>query len=40
MFIPFFWGLCYDACMPKISDEHRAARQAQILDAAWRCFYR
>jgi len=26
--------------MPKISDEHRAARQAQILDAAWRCFYR
>jgi AcrR family transcriptional regulator len=26
--------------MPKISDEQRAARQAQILDAAWRCFYR
>lgn len=26
--------------MPKISDEHRAQRQAQILDAAWRCFYR
>ena len=26
--------------MPKISDEHRAARQAQILEAAWRCFYR
>ena len=26
--------------MPKISDEHRAARKAQILDAAWRCFYR
>lgn len=26
--------------MPKISDEHRAKRQAQILDAAWRCFYR
>lgn len=26
--------------MPKISQAHRAARQAQILDAAWRCFYR
>jgi len=26
--------------MPKISDEFRAQRQAQILDAAWRCFYR
>lgn len=26
--------------MPKISEEHRAARRAQILDAAWRCFYR
>lgn len=26
--------------MPKISEAHRAARQAQILDAAWRCFYR
>jgi len=26
--------------MPKISAAHRAMRQAQILDAAWRCFYR
>jgi AcrR family transcriptional regulator len=26
--------------MPKISAEHRAMRQAQILDAAWRCFHR
>lgn len=26
--------------MPKISDEHRALRRAQILEAAWRCFYR
>lgn len=26
--------------MPKISDEHREKRRAQILDAAWRCFYR
>jgi AcrR family transcriptional regulator len=26
--------------MPKISDEKRAARRAQILDAAWRCFQR
>lgn len=26
--------------MPKISDEHRERRRAQILDAAWRCFYR
>lgn len=26
--------------MPKITDEHRAHRRAQILDAAWRCFYR
>lgn len=24
--------------MPKISDEKRAARRAQILEAAWRCF--
>lgn len=26
--------------MPKISDTHREMRRAQILDAAWRCFYR
>lgn len=26
--------------MPKISDAHREMRRAQILDAAWRCFYR
>lgn len=26
--------------MPKISDETRALRRAQILEAAWRCFYR
>ena len=26
--------------MPKISDEKRAARQAQILEAAWICFQR
>jgi AcrR family transcriptional regulator len=26
--------------MPKISDEKRAARRAQILDAAWSCFQR
>jgi len=26
--------------MPKISDERRAARRAQILDAAWTCFQR
>lgn len=26
--------------MPKISAEHREKRRAQILDAAWRCFYR
>ena len=26
--------------MPKISEERRAQRQAQILDAAWRCFHR
>ena len=26
--------------MPKISDERRAARHAQILDAAWTCFQR
>lgn len=26
--------------MPKITEEHRARRRAQILDAAWRCFYR
>lgn len=26
--------------MPKISDEKRAARRLQILDAAWRCFER
>lgn len=32
--------LRYHAAMPKISEEHRAARRAQILDAAWRCFYR
>lgn len=25
-------------CVPKISDEKRAARRLQILDAAWRCF--
>lgn len=26
--------------MPKVTDEHRELRRAQILDAAWRCFYR
>ncbi len=26
--------------MPKISDAHREMRRAQILAAAWRCFYR
>lgn len=26
--------------MPKISEQRRAERQAQILEAAWRCFYR
>ncbi len=26
--------------MPKISEELRQERRAQILDAAWRCFYR
>jgi AcrR family transcriptional regulator len=26
--------------MPKISEAHREMRRAQILDAAWRCFYR
>jgi AcrR family transcriptional regulator len=26
--------------MPKISESHREMRRAQILDAAWRCFYR
>jgi len=26
--------------MPKVSDAHREMRRAQILDAAWRCFYR
>lgn len=26
--------------MPKVSDEHRERRRAEILDAAWRCFYR
>ncbi|MFT3972318.1 MAG: TetR/AcrR family transcriptional regulator [Amaricoccus sp.] len=26
--------------MPKISDERRAARRLQILEAAWRCFQR
>lgn len=26
--------------MPKISDAQREMRRAQILDAAWRCFYR
>ena len=31
---------CYPPGMPKISDETRALRGAQILDAAWRCFQR
>ena len=26
--------------MPKISDERRAARRMQILEAAWTCFQR
>ncbi|MEO3743910.1 TetR/AcrR family transcriptional regulator [Plantactinospora sp. B5E13] len=26
--------------MPRVSDEHLAARRQQILDAAWRCFLR
>jgi len=26
--------------MPKISDQHREQRRAQILDAAWRCIHR
>lgn len=26
--------------MPKVTDEHRERRRAQILDAAWRCFFR
>lgn len=26
--------------MPKISDAHREQRRTQILEAAWRCFYR
>ncbi len=26
--------------MPKISDQHREMRRMQILEAAWRCFYR
>lgn len=26
--------------MPKISQEHRDSRRNQILEAAWRCFYR
>lgn len=26
--------------MPKISDDQRQGRRAQIVDAAWRCFYR
>ncbi|MFP6560763.1 TetR/AcrR family transcriptional regulator [Paraburkholderia sp. B3] len=37
IFIPF---PCYTGVMPKISDAHRDMRRAQILDAAWRCFYR
>lgn len=28
----------YDGCMPKVSDEHLAARRSQILDAAAACF--
>jgi len=30
----------YFIAMPKISDEKRAARRAQILEAAWKCFQR
>lgn len=30
----------YTSAMPRVSDEHLAARRQQILDAAWRCFAR
>lgn len=28
----------YSGFMPRVSDEHLAARRQQILDAAWKCF--
>lgn len=44
--VPRMGGTCKNECsfyagdMPRVTDEHRAARREQILDAAWRCVSR
>src|SRR5215813_1359022 len=40
MFLLYYLDCQGKEWMPKISDEQRQARRAQILAAAWRCFAR